>query len=240
MGKPLISVIIPTVNERGHVGKCIRSVRRCKLRNYEIMAVDGNSEDNTREIAKKLGAGVIWEKEPGGISLARNRGAMVARGKYVAFLDCDTVVPAGWLDFIAQGFEQGYDAVCGPVSYGNFWYDAYSKSVFSGANLIGALFFGGRPAYVAGANSAYRKSLFLKLGGFRDIRIEDAEFSRRLLAEGARIKFDSRMGIWMSGRRFEEKGFIRTLLFWGYEQAWQLFGGIPQKGYLYRYHNRKK
>lgn len=240
MRKPIISVVIPTVNERGHVGKCIRSVQGCRLLLYEVIVVDGNSEDNTREIAKKLGARVIWEKEPGGISLARNRGAGVARGKYVAFLDCDTVVPAGWLDFIAQGFSEGYDAVCGPVSYGNFWHDAYSKSVFSGANLIGALLFGGRPAYVAGANSAYRKSLFLRLGGFRDIRIEDAEFSRRLLSIGARIKFDSRMGIWMSGRRFEEKGFIRTLLFWGYEQLMQAFGGISQKGYLYRYGNRKK
>jgi glycosyltransferase involved in cell wall biosynthesis len=241
MGRPLISVVIPTVNEQKFVGKCIKSVRGCHLsrERYEIIVVDGGSTDSTVEIAKKLGARVLLEKETHGISIARNRGAKVARGKYVAFLDCDTTVPRGWLYFILQGFEQGYDVVCGPVSYGKFWYDVYSNGVFALTNLLGALFFGGRPYYVTAANSAYSAALFWKVGAFRDVRIEDAELSRRLLRAGTSMMFDPRMKIWMSPRRFEHKGFVRTVLGWGIEQFLQLFGGISQKGYTYRHAQKK-
>jgi len=53
MNKPLVSVIIPTFNSGGTLGKCLRSIRNQTYGNVEIIVVDKFSTDKTKEIAKK-------------------------------------------------------------------------------------------------------------------------------------------------------------------------------------------
>lgn len=91
---PTISVIIPTHN-RGHlVGQAISSVLDQTYQNFEIIVVDDASADNTEDVVKGFDDSrvhYICHEQNRGAPWARNSGAAVARGEYLAFLDSDDI-----------------------------------------------------------------------------------------------------------------------------------------------------
>ncbi len=88
-----ISVVIPTLNEEETIGDVIRKIPRDPKYQWEIIIVDGNSKDRTREIAEKLGAKVIIEKRRG-YGRAYKTGFSVATGDIIVTLDGDDTYPA--------------------------------------------------------------------------------------------------------------------------------------------------
>jgi glycosyltransferase involved in cell wall biosynthesis len=87
---PVVSVIIPTYNRWPMIGEAVESVLRQSYRFFELIVVDDGSTDDTTERLKKYGSRVrviSWQRR--GVAAARNRGASIARGRYVAFLDSD-------------------------------------------------------------------------------------------------------------------------------------------------------
>ena len=86
-----ISVILPVINERDNLlillPRIQASLEREKL-SYEIIVVDGNSIDGTREAAEDLGARVVRERRPG-FAGALETGFAEAAGDYVLTLDAD-------------------------------------------------------------------------------------------------------------------------------------------------------
>lgn len=98
----IISVIVPAKNEAGRVGRVVRRVldQGAPERSLEVIVVDDGSSDDTAREAEEAGAIVITVKdrpEGGNPAAARNRGAAVARGSTLVFLDCDCIPRAGWL-----------------------------------------------------------------------------------------------------------------------------------------------
>jgi glycosyltransferase involved in cell wall biosynthesis len=96
--RPDISVIIPAYNEERFLPRCIASLRRaaeCYRRErggtIEIIVVDNNSTDRTAQVARELGARLV-EEPINNIARARNAGARVARGRFLAFCDADNEV----------------------------------------------------------------------------------------------------------------------------------------------------
>lgn len=89
------SIIIPAFNEAAYLGDTLASVKDAQNllahRLGEIIVVDNNSTDNTSQIAKDFGAIVVFEPI-NQISRARNAGAKIAKGKYLIFLDADTLL----------------------------------------------------------------------------------------------------------------------------------------------------
>jgi len=83
-----ISVIIPALNEGGHIGNCIESAK--KLNPLEIIVVDGGSSDRTREIAEDNGAFVTQSRRGRGVQM--NAGASLAKGEILLFLHADTII----------------------------------------------------------------------------------------------------------------------------------------------------
>lgn len=83
----LVSVIITTKNEESVIGRLIKSVKNQSYKYIEIILVDNNSNDQTVEIAKKLGIKVA-NKGPER-SAQRNFGAKIAKGQYLLFVDAD-------------------------------------------------------------------------------------------------------------------------------------------------------
>jgi dolichol-phosphate hexosyltransferase len=104
---PEVSVVIPTRNEEASIGEVLDEVRKALgARLLEILVVDTDSRDRTKEIATAKGARVIDETRRG-YGRAYKTGFAEARGTYVATLDADLTYPAdrlpGFLDVLESG-----------------------------------------------------------------------------------------------------------------------------------------
>jgi glycosyltransferase involved in cell wall biosynthesis len=95
--RPLISIIIPTLNVESVIAACVDSIERQTFRNYEVVIVDGFSTDKTAEIAlgcqATLGGrlSVHVEKDEG-VYDAMNKGVARARGHWLLFLGADDLL----------------------------------------------------------------------------------------------------------------------------------------------------
>ena len=87
MDKPLISVILPVYNVEAYFPKCMESLFVQTYENLEFVIVDDGSNEKCRQLfdeySKKDPRVVVYHKENGGISDARNYGIAHAKGKYV-------------------------------------------------------------------------------------------------------------------------------------------------------------
>lgn len=86
-----ISFIIIGYNEGNNIIKCINSIKEMNLRNYEIIYIDSNSNDNTISMLKKYKDVRKYKIESNlySAALARNIGSQYANGEYIFFLDGD-------------------------------------------------------------------------------------------------------------------------------------------------------
>lgn len=94
-----VSVIIPTYNRADLISEAIESVLVQTYKDLEIIVIDDASTDTTQEILKNFSSKhnniLITRHETNqGISVTRNEGLALARGKYIAMLDSDDI----WLD----------------------------------------------------------------------------------------------------------------------------------------------
>lgn len=86
----IVSCVIPVFNGERFIAEAIDSVRRQTCPVQEIIVVDDGSADRTADVLDKLGAGVTYvHQHHQGASAARRRGAALAGGEYIAFLDAD-------------------------------------------------------------------------------------------------------------------------------------------------------
>lgn len=85
-----ISAVINTWNEERNIKRCIDSLASWV---DEIVVVDMNSEDSTREIARKLGASVYTHPHTGFVEPARNFAIEKATHEWIVIVDADEVIP---------------------------------------------------------------------------------------------------------------------------------------------------
>ena len=112
MSYSLVSVIIPTMNEEQSVGLVIEEVREAfGDRPFEVVVVDTNSVDRTREIASSLGAVVVDEPRRG-YGRAYKTGFERASGGVLATLDADMTYPAKMIPRLVDMLaEKGLDFI---------------------------------------------------------------------------------------------------------------------------------
>jgi glycosyltransferase involved in cell wall biosynthesis len=91
MGSVTISAIIPTFNRRDYIHRAIDSIIRNAPAPLEILVIDDGSTDGTEALVREnFGAAVTVIRQPNaGVSAARRRGILAARGEWIAFLDSD-------------------------------------------------------------------------------------------------------------------------------------------------------
>jgi len=89
---PLVSVLVPVLNEHRTIELLLEKVRAVPI-DMEIIVIDGNSEDGTKEILqkekKRAGTRVIFQNERKGRGNALKVGIKAAKGEYVIFQDAD-------------------------------------------------------------------------------------------------------------------------------------------------------
>ena len=114
---PLVSVIMPAYNAAPFIEEAITSVLRQTVTDWELLVIDDQSGDNTREIIEKFTERdsrirMILNDRNMGVAKTRNRGLDLVRGKYVALLDSDDYWHPTMLEaMIARAEESSADLV---------------------------------------------------------------------------------------------------------------------------------
>jgi glycosyltransferase involved in cell wall biosynthesis len=219
-----VSVVVPTYNEEKGLAAFLSQFRRQTVPReaFEVVVVDGGSTDRTREIAAAYADKVIGQKGEG-IGGARNDGVAAASGDIVATTDADCVLPRDWVERIQGHFaDPAVVAVCGPDGPRERKWKARAI-YFVVRNLIRAAAAFGLYG-TGGTNSAFRREVFLRLGGYRPLpHSDDVELGFRMRKVG-RIVYDPKLFVRFSVRRLERDGYLRTLLLWLRGDLKALFG----------------
>lgn len=105
---PVVSVIIPAMNERRTIGRVIREAYRVHPQTEVIVVVNG-SKDGTEKIAARAGARLVVMKEALGHDVGRSIGAHHATGNVLLFSDADIVIPSKKLKPLVHAVLDGCD-----------------------------------------------------------------------------------------------------------------------------------
>lgn len=194
--QPFVSVIVPARNEEDNIEKCLLSVLMQDYSNFEVVAVDDNSQDRTLEIMKSIKSKQEFSKKLKVISLsakpddwmgktwASQQGYMNSHGDIVLFTDADSLFESKYAIelTVRQMLSDKLDALTGvpflPVL--DFW----SKVVMPVWNLYSVIFDRGiadannpqsRVAFVMGSFFMIRKAAFESIGTYRSVKDEIQE-----------------------------------------------------------------
>lgn len=202
MSFPLISIIIPTLNEADNIEAAIAGLQN--IEGVEIIVTDGGSTDDTVYKAEEAGARVVRTQT--GRAVQMNAGVAAARGELLLFLHGDTLLPPGFAGDVRQ-------ALSDPEVAGGAFRLAINapgpgfRLVEKVANLRSVILkmpYGDQALFL-------RAEMFRAVDGFPNLPImEDFEFVRRLKSRG-RIKILPGNAT-TSARRWQKKGIIRTTL----------------------------
>lgn len=208
--KPRISIVIPTLNEEGHIAQAVARARA--LEPHEVIVADGRSTDATFDAARQAGAQVVLS--PPGRGTQLNAGAQRATGDVLLFLHADN-----WL--VPQAAAQIAHLMGNPqVSGGGFFQRIDAPEpiyrLIEQGNALRArtmrLFYGDQAIFI-------RRDVFHQVGGFPNVPLmEDVLLSRRL----RRHRMVLLPGpLHVSARRWKRHGVLRQTL-----RNWMLVGAL--------------
>lgn len=222
-----ISIVIPTLNEEHYIVNLLEFLH--KDQSYplvkEILVVDGNSQDHTRELAADRGARVLVSSVRSR-AVQMNLGAAQATGAILYFLHADTMPPGDFAGSIQQAVASGYKCGCFRLKFDwDHWF-LTANSWFSRFG-IRAFRYGDQSLFV-------ERNLFHKVKGFREelALFEDHDMVLRLSGECSfKVLPDY---VLTSARKYRRNGPFRLQL--AYYCLYLLFAlGFSQKSLLKAY-----
>jgi glycosyltransferase involved in cell wall biosynthesis len=216
--RPAVSVVLCTFNRSALLVRAIEALLHQKpgTPSYEVVIVDNKSTDDTREIVERfLPSAVVryeFEERPG-LSFARNHGVARARADILAFTDDDVRVDTGWIESIAQTFQERPAIEMAGGKVRPEWEESPpSWLAATGTGPLALVDYGDRPFEIGaarpvcliGANVAVRRRAFDRVGGFstRLQRVgegigstEDHDFQVRVIASGGTACYEPRITV---------------------------------------------
>jgi glycosyltransferase involved in cell wall biosynthesis len=201
-----ISVIVPVLN----VAKTVRDLMESLMRldyddeKLEIIVVDGDSKDGTREIVQEYPF-LLVQQEGKGLNAARNTGIKYSKGEIIAYTDGDCVVPPGWVKAIVANFrDPGVGFVGGTL-------EGYDKNEPL-SNYMDETFFQVTPGFrfriegtdlrllqfPAGANMAFSRDALARVDFFDEnitYGFDDLEPVEEMGLKGFRIVLDPEVNV---------------------------------------------
>jgi len=206
------SIIIPTLNEENYINELLESLKAQTFRDFEIIIVDGKSEDKTKEKVMKYQGELeikFITSPKRSIGFQRNYGLKFAKHDSLIFFDADIVIEKDFLEKIRKYLEKNRADVL------TSWFEPLSvkrrdKIIFNVFNVyLEAIKFispGGGGAFIY----AKRKP-FLKVGGFSEEIVlgEDFDLIKRMDKKGYRYKLVRKPRIKVSVRRLNKEGRLR-------------------------------
>lgn len=100
-----LSLIIPAYNEERHLVSCLDSVAAQTVLPDEVIVVDNNSTDRTREIALSYPFVRVVSEKQQGIVYARDAGFNAARYRLLGRIDSDSILPEHWVAYVKDFYK---------------------------------------------------------------------------------------------------------------------------------------
>jgi len=206
-----VSVIIPVRNGEPTIEPLMESLQRLDYdkNRLEVIVVDGNSTDGTRNIVKKYPVKLIIERKDG-LNAARNAGIKNSNGEIIAFTDCDCTVSSDWIRKIVENFEDSRVSCVGGSAKGR---DNDFVSQYADNSIVPLMpFFKKREElnmirpflhHPAGCNMAFRRKAFKEVGCFDEgikYGFDDVEFVERVCKAGYKMVLDPNVLVWHKHR----------------------------------------
>ena len=213
-----LSVIVPALDEAEGIAAALEALAPLRAAGHEVIVVDGGSTDATAAIAARFADNVI--QAPRGRARQMNAGAAIASGDALLFLHADTRLPQDASQLVLDALAR--------VGWGRFDVRIEGRSPWLS---VVAFFMNWRSRLtgIATGDQAIfvRREAFAAAGGFPEIPLmEDVELSARLRRISAPACIAARAVT--SGRRWERRGVLRTiLLMWRLRLAY-FFGARPE------------
>lgn len=214
----ILSIIICSYNRANYIEAALDSLyyQSAHAENFEVIIVDNNSSDNTHEIYSKWRAAhpngnfqYITENKQGA-SFARNKGAAIAKGSWVCFMDDDAIAISNYVENIIKHIDTKPNA----VGFGGRiipkyipaepkWMSYYVSSLVGNFDYspTACAFENGK--YPLESNMIVRKDIYDQIGGFNSelpgvvgtLRIggEGKELFYKILALGYTIYYDPKI-----------------------------------------------
>lgn len=207
-GRPLLSVIVPALNEERNVGSLLSDVLVQVRAEDEVIVVDAGSEDGTVPVVERFPGVVLLVGSPP-VAAGRNMGGRRARGDVLIFLDADVRLPAGFFERFLKEFEERRLDVACPL-YVPRRSTPTIRGIFAFFNL---LFKATERLMPSGAGHciAVRGEVFRESEGFDpSLKFDDIELIRRL-AKGRRFGIIAEQ-VHVSDRRYRKYGIGNMLL----------------------------
>jgi rSAM/selenodomain-associated transferase 2 len=211
-----LSIVIPCLDEAERIGACLAALAPLRARGHEVIVVDGGSRDATPAAARGLCDRLL--DAPRGRALQMNAGARAATGDALLFLHADTRLPPDALARVEQALE------------GHVWgrFDVEIEGAHPMLKVVAwSMNLRSRLTGIATGDQAIfvRRAAF---PGFPEIALmEDVAFSRAMKRAGAPACLRSRVAT--SGRRWESRGVLRTVLLMWRLRLLYFLGARPER-----------
>ena len=181
--RPEVSIVIPVFNNLSYTRPCITSLFTVKEPvDFEVIVVENGSTDGTAEYLKQLppAVRVVSPGENLGFAKGCNMGAREARGRYVCFLNNDTIVQPGWLSAMVECIRRDPDiGIVGNLQIFPGTEKVQQAGIVCGPDkMVRSIYNNELPAdhaavqkprefqFIAGSCMLIEKEFFLRLGGF--------------------------------------------------------------------------
>lgn len=212
-----ISVIIPCLNEEEYLRNLLDDLVNQTVKPDEVIVADCQSDDGTVKLAQSFKARLSLKVEtsrtrtPGA---ARNRGAEIAEGDYLLFVDADMRVPRNFIEQIRLNLAQNPVDFLTPsfISDGKHWIDSVlvwgiRKIMFIYMKVLSHL-------WGIGGVMCVKKQIHHVISGF-DPELDahdDVDYARRLRRQHASFSYLRDLKTTTSSRRFEGNGLGSNFL----------------------------
>jgi glycosyltransferase involved in cell wall biosynthesis len=242
---PDLTVLIPTLNEAGPIGRLVAQVRQTPGLDVEVVVADGGSTDGTPQVAAEAGARVV--ESPPGRGRQLNRGRAVARAPLLCILHADSrLTSPDQLTRAVAVFRSAASESKRPVA-GHFqlrFFDHHSRALtyYEGLSALG------RPQTVNGDQGLLIETDQLDaLGGFHETWpfLEDQDLGQKIDRLGQWVLLPGRLET--SARRFQVEGTTArsihnavTMAFFSFRYAPFLSPDGPRTNHRYRQHDQSR
>ncbi len=209
-----LSIVMPVLDEAAIIRRSLEALAPLRARGHEVIVVDGGSRDGTPDIARMLCDRVVGS--PPGRAVQMNAGARAAAGDVLIFLHADSFLPPHAEREIGGSLA---DHLWGRFDVAIEGKPAFLKVVACSMNLRSRL-----TGIATGDQAIFvRREAF---GGYPEIALmEDVAFSRAMRRRGRPACLRSR--VTTSGRRWERRGVLRTVLLMWRLRLMYFFGAHP-------------